>query len=46
MSLNAIVIKIINKFIQYLTIREHFKIIVIFVISAMICRRNIFIELL
>ena len=38
MSLNAIVAKIIDKFIQYSTIREYFKMIIIFATNAMICR--------
>ena len=46
MSLNAIIAKIIDKFIQYLTIREHLKMIVIFVTNAMIYRRSMFIKLL
>ena len=46
MLLNAIITKIINKFIQYSTIRKHFEMIIIFATSAMIYRRNMLIKLL
>ena len=46
MSLNAIIAKIICKSVQYSTICKHFKMIVISATNAMICRRNMFIELL
>ena len=43
---NAIIAKIINKFIEYLIIREYFKMIIIFVTNVMIYRQSIFIKLL